>query len=173
MKRESNCVPITICSSQCIVTFTVDTKMNSTHFWLMVSLCVKFHDDRCNGRQLWDRNILPNQASTDRRIDGQCDSSITPANFVAGYNNNSNCCCTTREFTFTSAHLWSVPTLNSVLACHTLKWRSQLAKSQMLTPPRYLSHEAVSNSWIFCSYNVWYTHVRIDMDPDYKSIHAI
>ena len=84
IKRESNCAPITICSSRCIVTLTVDTKMNSTHFWPMRSLCVKFHDDRCNGRQLWDRNILPNQASTDRRIEGQCDSSITPLTSLQG-----------------------------------------------------------------------------------------
>ena len=64
---------------------------------------MKFHDYRCKEKidmRGSDWNILPNQASTD----GQTDRAIPvyPLTLLRGYY-DSNCCCTTREFSIVSA----------------------------------------------------------------------
>ena len=68
--------------------------MYRAHPWLMGSLHVKFHDDRCKGKAVMRRKPKCGRTDgrTDRRTDGQTDgrtdghgdSSIPPPNFVVG-----------------------------------------------------------------------------------------
>ena len=59
-------------------------KIYRAHSWLMGSLHVKFHDDRCKGKAVMRRK--PKCGRTDGRTDGQTDMVIPvyPPNFVAG-----------------------------------------------------------------------------------------
>ena len=67
-----------------------DRKIDMAHHWLLSSLCVKFHDERCKGKVVMRTEpfYLTARLQTDRRTDGQTDgqgdSSIPPPNFVAG-----------------------------------------------------------------------------------------
>ena len=53
--RVSTYAPETIFSNLCIVTLTFDLKIYRAHPWLMGSLHVKFHDDRCKGKAVMRR----------------------------------------------------------------------------------------------------------------------
>ena len=68
-----------------------DPKVHRAHTWLMGRLHVKFHEDRCKGeafirlKPFYLTARLQTDGRTDRRTDGQGDSSIPPPlNFVAG-----------------------------------------------------------------------------------------
>ena len=59
----------------------VDFKIYRAHPWLMGSLHVKFHDDRCKGKA-----VMRRKPKCGRQTDGQTDMVIPvyPPNFVAG-----------------------------------------------------------------------------------------
>ena len=60
-----------------------DLKIYRAHPWLMGSLHVKFHDDRCKGKAVMRRK--PKCGRTDGRTDGRTWwFQYTPPNFVAG-----------------------------------------------------------------------------------------
>ena len=66
-----------------------DRKIDMAHHWLLSSLCVKFHDERCKGKVVMRTEpfYLTARLQTDRRTDGRTDRVIPvypPPNFVAG-----------------------------------------------------------------------------------------
>ena len=64
-----------------------DLKIYRAHPWLMGSLHVKFHDDRCKGKA-----VMRRKPKCGRQMDGQTDMVIPvyPPNFVAGGINIQN-----------------------------------------------------------------------------------